>query len=113
MQTLQLDKDNNLVLNQGLLTVIDGIDACAQDTKTRVGLVRGENPLNTTEGADYYNELLTKMGGVEYIREEIRARILANAEVVGIRTLAVEPDPSTQTMNVTADIATIYGDTTI
>lgn len=113
MQTLQLDGKNNLVLDRGLLKIIDGIDACAQDTKTRVGLVRGENPYDTTEGADYFNIMLAKMGGVEYIREEIRKRIQANEEVLGIKTLSIETDSNARTMTVTADVATIYGDTTI
>lgn len=62
MQTLQLDANNNLLVTEKNLTVIDGIDACAQDTRTRVGLCRGENPYDVTEGADYFNELLGKMG---------------------------------------------------
>ena len=62
MQTLRLDDGNNLVIADKGLVVIDGADACAQDTKTRIGLVRGENPYDTTEGVDYYNELLGKMG---------------------------------------------------
>ena len=96
-----------------MLKIIDGIEACAQDTKTRVGLVRGENPFDTTEGADYFNTMLSKMGGVEYVREEIRKRIQANTEVLGIKTLAIETDSNARTMTVTADVATIYGDTTI
>lgn len=113
MQTLKLDSDNNLVLDRGMLVVIDGIHACAQDTKTRIGLVRGENPYDTTDGTDFYNELLPKMGGIEYLREEIRDRIMASDEIIGIRTLSTENDTATRTLIVTADIATIYGETTI
>lgn len=113
MQTLQLDSNNNLVITRGVLSIIDGIDACAQDTKTRVGLVRGENPYDTTEGADYYNELLPKLGGIEYIREEIRERIQASEEIVGIKSLSIETNSDARTMTVTADVATIYGDITI
>ena len=38
MQTVQIDADNNLIIVNGSLKVIDGVEACAQDTKTRVGL---------------------------------------------------------------------------
>lgn len=110
MQTLKLDENNNLVLSRGELVVIDGIDACAQDTKTRIGLVRGENPYDITQGADYYNELLGKMGGTEYIREEVRKRILDNEEIVGIKLMTIEEDHANQQTTVTANIATIYGD---
>ena len=110
MQTLKLDDDNNLVIADKGLVVIDGVDACAQDTKTRIGLVRGENPYDKTEGADYYNELLGKMGGTAYIREEISKRILANEEIVGIKRMTIEEDQRTQKTTLTANIATIYGD---
>lgn len=107
MQTLQIDDNNNLVLNQNSLRVISGIDACAQDTKTRVGICRGENPYDTTQGADYFNELLGKMGGVDYIREIIRMRILDNPEITGINSLDFKPAGDTATL--TANITTIYG----
>ena len=110
MQTLKLDENNNLMLSRGALVVIDGIDACAQDTKTRIGLVRGENPYDITQGADYYNELLGKMGGTAYIREEIRKRILDNEEIVGIKRMTIDEDHANQQTTVTANIATIYGD---
>lgn len=111
MKTLKLDQNNNLVITRGRLTIIDGIDACAQDTKTRIGLVRGENPYDTTEGGDYYNEMLNKMGGIEYVREEVRKRIMAGDEILGIKTLSAEENKASQQLTITADIATIYGDT--
>lgn len=113
MQTLKLDDDNNLVIADRGLVVISGVDACAQDTKTRIGLVRGENPYDTTEGADYYNELLGKMGGGAYIRAEITKRILANDEIIGIKRMTLEEDHANHRTLLTANIATIYGDVTL
>lgn len=110
MQTLKLDDDNNLVIADKGLVVIDGVEACAQDTKTRIGLVRGENPYDTAEGADYYNELLGKMGGTAYIRAEISKRILANDEIVGIKRMTIDEDREAHVTTLTANIATIYGD---
>lgn len=110
MQTLRLDNDNNLVIADKGLVVIDGAEACAQDTKTRIGLVRGENPYDITEGTDYYNELLGKMGGSAYIRSEITKRILANDEVIGIKRMTIDEDRESHVTTLTAEIATIYGD---
>ena len=110
MQTLRLDDGNNLVIADKGLVVIDGADACAQDTKTRIGLVRGENPYDTTEGVDYYNELLGKMGGEAYIRADISKRIMANDEIIGIRRMTIDEDRETHVTTLTAEIATIYGD---
>lgn len=107
MKTLQIDENNNLVMVQGRITVIDGIEACAQDTRTRVGICKGENPYNTEQGADYFNEILGKIGGEEYIRENIRSRILDNEEIVKINNMKVSRDKTTT--SVTAEISSIYG----
>lgn len=107
MQTVQLDRNNNLVITNGSLTVIDGVDACAQDTATRVGLCAGENPMDTTEGIDYFNDILGKLGGLDYIREKIRKRILANDEIVQIENLEISAKDGE--VNVIAEISSIYG----
>ncbi len=107
MQTLLIDQNNNLILERNNMQVTDGIDACAQDTRTRVGIVRGENPFDTAQGADYFNELLGKMGGQDYLREAIRERIADNDEIVQINNLQVETD--NDTTKVVSEISSIYG----
>lgn len=107
MQTLQLDDNNNLVIKNGKLSVIEGIEACAQNTKTRIGICRGENPYNTAEGADFFNELLGKMGGRDYVREVIRKRILANSEIVQINSMDISL--AKDELIVTSEISSIYG----
>ena len=52
MESLKIDADNNLVLTQGNLAIAAGVDACAQDTRTRIGFARGENPYDTAAGQD-------------------------------------------------------------
>lgn len=42
MESLKIDADNNLVLTQGNLAIAAGVDACAQDTRTRIGLPEGK-----------------------------------------------------------------------
>ena len=107
MQTLQLDEHNNLVLEDGSLTVIDGISACAQDVKTRVGLCLGENPYDTEEGIDYFNEVLGKTGGIDGVREMIRRRIKDNEEIVQINRLSTSS--ADNVLNITAEISITYG----
>lgn len=107
MQTLQIDDRNNLVLSNTSLVVIDNVNACAQDTKTRVALCLGENPYNTNEGIDFFNNILGRMGGVDFIRESLRKRILDNDEIIEIRNLSIEKNGDV--LNVVADIMSIYG----
>lgn len=107
MQTLKLDENNNLVVFQGNLQVEEGVDACAQDTRTRIGLCRGENPYNTDDGADFFNEFLGKMGGRDYVREVIRQRILDNEEIVQVNSLSLNTEKDKLVM--TSEISSIYG----
>lgn len=60
MDSLKIDADNNLVLIQGNLAIAVGIAACAQDTRTRIGFVKGENPYDTAAGTDYFSTILGK-----------------------------------------------------
>lgn len=108
MQTLKLDEHNNLVITQGSLSVLNGIEALAQNTKTRIGLYMGENPLNQEEGIDYENSVLGKPGGEEYVKNIIQNRILENDdEITGIASLKLERKGDVLTC--TADINSIYG----
>lgn len=107
MQTLKLDENNNLVIFQENLQVEDGVEACAQDTRTRIGLCRGENPYNTDDGADFFNEFLGKMGGRDYIREVIRQRILDNEEIVQVNSLRLSTEKDK--LVISSEISSIYG----
>ena len=111
MQTLKLDENNNLVLDKNNLQILNGIEACAQDTRTRVGICRGENPYNTSQGSDYFGEILGKMGGQGYVRDIIRERIGDNEEIVQINSLEIFHNK--ETMQVVAEISSIYGVFTI
>lgn len=111
MTTLEMDAHNNLVVENNTLKTITGIIACAQDTRTRVGIVRGENPYNTTQGIAYFDDVLGKMGGFDFLRLAITDRILDNPEINGVRELKIESTGDNTT--VTADIETIYGVTQI
>lgn len=107
MQTMKIDDNNNLVLTQGNLEIAEGVEACAQDTKTRIGICRGENPFNTGQGADFFNEFLGKMGGRDYIRETIRNRILDNDEIVQVNSLDISHEKDK--LIITSEISSIYG----
>lgn len=111
MQTVWLDENNNIVLRAGNIQLKNGIEALAQDIKTRVGLYKGENRFDITEGIEYDNEMLGKFGGIEYYRQVIRNRIEGAPEVEGVKRITVEKK-GTQ-LTVTADIQSIYGGITI
>lgn len=107
MQTLQIDENNQLVISQNSLIVIDAVNACAQDTKTRIGIYNGENPLNIDEGIEFEKDILGKMGGQNYIREVVRNRILANDEIVQVNNISIEKIGDSLVLE--TEISSIYG----
>lgn len=111
MQTLSLDENNNLILVNGNLTLKSDITALAQDIKTRVGLYKGENRFDNTEGIDYDNDMLGKYAGTEYYKQAIRNRIEGNDEVEGVSSVTVEK--SGTELTITAEVQSIYGSVVI
>lgn len=107
MQTLSLDENNNLILVNGSLTLKTGITALAQDIKTRVGLYKGENRFDNTEGIDYDNNMLGKMAGIDYYKQAIRNRIEGNNEVEGVSSITI--DKGGTTLTITAEVQSVYG----
>lgn len=89
METISLDEKNNLVLKNGSLQKKDGLYALAQDIKTRVGLYKGENRFDISEGIDYDNDMLGKFAGFDYYRQTIRNRIEGLDEVEGVKNLSI------------------------
>lgn len=111
MTTLQMDSNNNLVVQNHNLRTTHGIIACAQDTRTRVGIVQGENPYNTEQGIAYFDDVLGKLGGTEYVKLAISERILDNPEINAVTNIEITSKGDITT--VTADVETIYGVTQI
>lgn len=111
MQTVGLDENNNLIIKQGNLTIKEGIYALAQDVKTRVGLYKGENLFDISEGIDYDNEVLGVFGGKDFYAQLIKNRILGNPEVTTVSN--VEITRTGRQLNATADVQSIYGNVTL
>lgn len=107
MRTLRLDDHNNLVVAQGNLSVLSDVEACAQNTKTRLGLYLGENPLNQEEGIDYDNSVLGKAGGETYVKNIIQNRILESDEIRNVSALTLTREGDTLVCEAT--INSIYG----
>jgi hypothetical protein len=107
MTSIQIDKHNNIVVEGKTITITTGINACAQDVRTRIGLCRGEDPYDTERGIDFFGTVLGKYGGIEYIRNLIRERIMDSDEIVGVTNLEItKQDDTTQ---VDAEILSTYG----
>lgn len=52
MISFKLDSNNNLIVGTNIIT-ISGAEAVAQDCRTRLNMLLGEYPFDTTQGMDY------------------------------------------------------------
>jgi hypothetical protein len=75
MQTVNIDKDYNIVLKGGELVILTGEQALIQDIRTKIGLCIGENYFDVDEGIDFFNLDVKKIGS-DFINELIIERIL-------------------------------------
>lgn len=107
MLTLKLDENNNIELETGSFSFLENEFATAQDIARSLHLDKGENPLNTDEGIDWEEDILGKMGGLDYIKSQLRNRILKNSEVIDIESMTVER--INDVLSVNTKINTIYG----
>lgn len=107
MQTLGVDNNNNLIIKQTSLVIKDGIEAYAQDLKTRIGLNARENPFDLSEGIDYDVDVLGKSGGKNYLKQMIRQRILSFEGTDNIGSLTVEQVGDNVTL--VAEVESTYG----
>ncbi|MFV0627052.1 MAG: hypothetical protein ACK5N8_06875 [Alphaproteobacteria bacterium] len=108
---IKLDEKNNIVIKNGNIVILEGIEATAQNVRTRLGMCRGENIFNTEEGIDYDNEILGKYAGKTTIENIIRDRILEDSEVVSIFSLSMNFNQNT--VELKTHINTVYGDIVI
>lgn len=108
MQTIQLDQNNNILLNNyGSMTILDGANALAQDIARNLSVCQGENPYNTEEGINYDNNVLGKLLDEDFIKDQLRNRILENEEVLSVGNIDIQY--SNQQLAITTDINSIYG----
>lgn len=109
MKSLALDENNNLVVKNGNLVIIDGIQALAQNIRTRIGMCARENPFNLNEGIDYDNDVLGKAGGANYYKQAIQNRILENPiDIVDVQS--VDFKQSGDVVSLTCNVLSKYGE---
>lgn len=112
MTTIAVDDNNNIIVKASNLVIKDDAEALAQDVKTRLGLVTGENPFDLNEGIPYFDKILGKGGGISYVKKLLHNRIMEYDEYIrGIKNLTVTQDGGK--LKAEIEVQSIYGDVKI
>lgn len=107
MQTLQLDENNNIKLNQNSLVILKDVEACTQDTRTRIALFKGEDFTDTTRGISYFDNILGVYTSQEDIKNQIKKRIMDNPEIYSVNKITLSKQDNKIQLN--TEINSIYG----
>lgn len=110
--TVQSNENNDLFCPDGRhLNILSGIDACAQATRGRCLIRRGEDIFNTLIGVDYLRNILTSNPDYDAARRDLIREISRGQDIISVESLEINTKGST--FEFTAEILTIYGETEI
>lgn len=112
MADLALDPTTgDLVIAGGDLQLVSGVQAVAQDWNLRVGLFRGEWPLDRRVGIDYQGVIFGPKPTEALLRHIYQRVTLETAGVQSIERLAFSFDRGTRQLRVEATIIAASGET--
>ena len=101
MRGFKLNADHDLELDAGgRLIEIDGIDATAQEIKTRLLFHKGESFTDANEGVPYIDQILIKGGDPGRARALVRQVIESVPSVVDVPVVEFSLDRVTRTATV-------------
>ena len=108
MKTISLNDRGNIVLHNGNIVLKRGVEALKQDLNNLIKLEIGENPDNIDEGIDYKGDTLDSLGGIEFLIENIKKRLMSNKEVTNI--ISAKYIINGDILEITTNLTSIYGD---
>ena len=114
MIDLLLDEENHdLVIRDGDLVLVSGVDELKQSIKIAFLFFRREWMLDTSEGFLDTETMYAKNPNVDEIDARAKAVLLERSEVTSIDTFTSTFDSSTRKYTIAATISTVYGKVTI
>jgi hypothetical protein len=107
---LKLDDNGDLEIGtDGDLVLVTGIDAIAQDLKTRLLFFKGEWDLDTRLGVPYFEEILKKAPDLNVVRSIYNDVITSTEGVLFVDDLTLEYDGPTRRLSVSFSCQTTAG----
>lgn len=98
---LKLDVNGDLDTTNGELTIVDGGERMAQQTKIRLRMFLSEWFLDERQGMPWFQLILAvKPFPEEYATSKIRQAILSVPGVISVRNLVLTPDSASRQLTV-------------
>jgi len=111
INSLALDSDGDLKIENNTLSFVDGIDYVAQCLKIRLQFFLGEWFLNTTLGVPYFQEILVKNPNRIAVNNYIQMTILNSPNIQKITQYNADFDVGqTRQLRVQFSAITDYGE---
>lgn len=106
-ETIALNERGIVLDSAGNIKILSGVEAVAQDVKSRILFNKGENPYDLQDGIAYDSDVFGKFGGEEYLREIFSRQIGASDEITDVRNVRFTRNGNA--LEVSAEVFTIYG----
>jgi hypothetical protein len=106
-QTVSRDKDNNIIVENGQIQIIDGIDSVRQRVSNAILMNKGDNLIDVNEGIYFVGRQITKQ---MFLADE-QEIIMSVPDVERIYGIDIKKDGNV--LNFDIDVETKYGRLTV
>lgn len=106
-QTVSRDKDNNIIVENGQIQIIDGIDSVRQRVSNAILMNKGDNLIDVNEGIYFVGRQITKQ---MFLADE-QEIIMSVPDVERIYGMDIKKDGNV--LNFDIDVETKYGILTV
>jgi hypothetical protein len=97
---LKLDGNQDLVIEDGDLALVDGVDAVAQDVDIRLQFFLGEWFLDTRLGVPYYQQILGEKPRLGAVSSIIRKAIFTTPGIISISDFSIDWDGASRSITI-------------
>jgi hypothetical protein len=110
MANWKLNVDNDLDLSTDNLVYVEGLDAIAQDCKTRLKFFLGEWFLDTRLGVPWYQRIIGEKPRLVAIKSILRKAILSTPGLLTVLDFQLDFDRSTRALSLSFRANTVEGE---
>lgn len=106
--SIKTNQSNDLYLPDGRnLELVQDMDACVQDTRSKTLMRTGEDIYDATAGVDYFQYIFSPQQSYDDARQSLTDAILSGPDITGIESLEIQIDSGTFFFEAT--VVTPYG----